>query len=56
MSIIKVPLRFEGSKGEKIFYALFDCGATFSCIHPDYAEEIEQTNILRHPLEVATAS
>lgn len=56
MGIIKLPILFEGSKGEKVLYALFDSGATFSCIHPDFVGEIEQTNTLRHPLEVSTAS
>lgn len=56
MSIIKIPMRFEGSKGEKIIYALFDSGATFSCINEEYAEEIGNPEQLRTPLEVATAS
>jgi predicted aspartyl protease len=54
--IIKLPIRFEGSKGEKILYGLFDTGATFSCIHPDYADAIAHTEKLFRPLEVATAS
>ncbi|MEI9910841.1 MAG: hypothetical protein WDO71_14910 [Bacteroidota bacterium] len=33
--IIRLPIRFEGSVGEKTLYGLFDTGATFSCIHPD---------------------
>lgn len=49
-------MRFEGSKGEKIIYALFDSGATFSCINEEYAEEIGNPEQLRTPLEVATAS
>ena len=56
MSIIRIPLRFEGSVGEKTLYALFDSGATFSCLRPDVAAEIEEPKLLRHPLEVATAS
>ena len=36
--ITKIPVRFEGSNGDYITYKLFDSGATFSCIHPDYAE------------------
>ena len=40
MSIIKVPLLFTGSKGDKILYTLFDPGATFSCITPANAEYI----------------
>lgn len=56
MSIIKAPVRFEGSKGEKVIYALFDSGASFSCISPENAAEIGMVEKMRHPLEVATAS
>ena len=56
MSIIKVPIRFEGSKGEKIIYTLFDSGASFSCISPENAAEIGIVEKMRHPLEVSTAS
>ena len=38
MSIIKLPLLYEGSKGEKHLYTLFDSGAIFSCINPEVAE------------------
>ena len=56
MGIIRIPMRFEGSKGEKILYTLFDSGATFSCMKDDVAEQIETPSKLRTPLEVATAS
>jgi len=56
MSIIKVPLLFMGSKGEKNIYALFDSGASFSCISPENADEIGLVEKMRIPLEVATAS
>ena len=56
MSIIKIPLRFEGSKGERTLYTLFDSGATFSCISADYAAELATLEKMRHPLEVATAA
>jgi len=56
MGVIRVPVRFEGSKGEKMVYALFDSGATFSCLKDDIAEEIETPVKLRTPLEVAIAS
>lgn len=54
--ILKIPVRFEGTKGEKILYTLFDSGATFSCMHPDFAEEIAEPQKMLTPLEVATAS
>jgi len=56
MSIIKLPVRFEGSQGEKTLYALFDSGSTFSCISPDYAEEIGHLEKMFRPLELATAN
>lgn len=54
--IIKIPVRYEGTKGEKILYTLFDSGATFSCIHPDFAEEIAEPQKMLTPMDVATAS
>jgi len=56
MGIIRVPLHFEGSVGEKTLYALFDSGSTFSSIRHDVAVEIEKPSALRRPMEVATAS
>lgn len=56
MGTIRIPLRFEGSRGEKIVYALFDTGATFSCLRDDIAVQIGNPEKLARPLEVATAS
>jgi predicted aspartyl protease len=56
MSVIKLPLRYEGSKGEKILYTLFDSGATFSVINADYAAELATLEKMRRPLEIATAA
>ena len=56
MSIIKLPLLFEGSKGERTLVALFDSGATFSCMSMASAEGLATLEKMRHPLEVATAS
>ena len=39
--ILRIPLLFEGSKASKNLYALFDSGATYSCINGDKAEELE---------------
>ena len=47
---MKVPLRFEGSKGERMIYALFDSGATFSCINEEYAHEVGNPEQLWTPL------
>ena len=56
MSIIKIPLHFEGSKGEKTLYTLIDTGATFSCISPEYAEELAHLEKLFRPMEIGTAA
>ncbi len=56
MSILKLPLRFEGSKGEKILYALFDSGANLSCIGEEYVEDITDLIALYKPQRLATAS
>jgi hypothetical protein len=56
MSIIKIPLRFEGSKGEETLYALFDSGANLSCINEDFAEKIANLEPFLHPRRLSTAS
>lgn len=56
MSVIKIPVRYEGSNGERVLYTLFDSGATFSCINPEYASLIADPDKIRVPLRVATAS
>ncbi|MCD6011278.1 MAG: hypothetical protein K0Q79_1140 [Flavipsychrobacter sp.] len=54
--IIRLPLRFEGSKGEKVLYALFDSGATYSCINEEIVEELENLTPLHTPMRMITAS
>lgn len=56
MSIIKIPIRYEGSKGETVLYSLFDSGATFSCINTAHAATLANLEKMRHPLEIATAA
>jgi hypothetical protein len=56
MSIIKQPLLYVGSKGEKHIYTLFDSGANLSCIHPSIAEEICELNSLGIVRKIATAA
>ena len=56
MSIIKLPIRYEGSQGEKILYTLFDSGATSSCISADYVRGLSKLDRLRHTKLVSTAS
>ena len=56
MSIIKLPLRYEGSLGEKTIYNWFDSGATFSCVSEDAVKGVENLVKLYRPLEIATAA
>jgi len=56
MSIIKNPLLFVGSKGEKHIYTLYDSGANLSCIHPDYAEELGNPEHLGRTRLIGAAS
>jgi len=56
MSIIKHPLLFVGSKGEKTLYTLFDSGANLSCIHPDYIKDLETPIHLGRVRKLSTAS
>jgi hypothetical protein len=56
MSIIKIPLHFEGSLGEKTGYSLFDSGASFSCLTPEFLEDLEIPVKMHKPLEIATSA
>ena len=56
MSVIKIPLLYVGSKGERRLYTLFDSGANLSCIHPQFIEELGIPSTLGRERSVATAS
>ena len=56
MSIIKQPLLFVGSKGEKRLYSLYDSGANLSCIHPDHVDELANKEHLGRTRLIGTAS
>lgn len=56
MSVIKLPLLYVGSKGEKRLYTLFDSGANLSCISPDYLDGLETPVTLGRTRFIATAS
>jgi hypothetical protein len=56
MSIIKIPLLYVGSKGEKHLYTLFDSGANLSCINPEYVKGLETPVSLGRIRRVSTAS
>lgn len=56
MSVIKLPLLFAGSKGERNLYTLFDSGANLSCINPDYVENLEVPTHLGRIRNIGTVS
>jgi len=56
MSIIKIPMLYVGSRGEKLLYTLFDSGANLSCIHPDHLGGIEAPSNIGRTRKLATAS
>jgi hypothetical protein len=55
MSVIKIPMLFVGSKGEKTLYSLFDSGANLSCINPEFAT-IAHLESLGRARSISTAS
>jgi hypothetical protein len=55
MSILRINMKYTGSKGTSTLATLFDSGASLSCIHPDKVN-IERINTLPFPLRVNTAS
>jgi predicted aspartyl protease len=56
MSILRIPILFVGSKGEKTLTALFDSGADFSCIHPECVKDLETPVHLVRGRNIYTAS
>ncbi|MDQ6813747.1 MAG: hypothetical protein M3040_08425 [Bacteroidota bacterium] len=54
--IIRIPLRFEGSKEEKTLYSPFDSGATYSCISEESVNDLEDLIKLHRQMRLATAS
>lgn len=54
--ILEKDLTFRGSKGSAQLRALFDSGATYSCIHPDAVSSLAPTDPLPEPLPIETAS
>jgi len=54
--IIEKELLFEGSLGESKLKAIFDSGASYSCINEDKARNLGIIETLRHSLKVETAS
>lgn len=56
MSVLKLPLLFVGSKGEKNIFTLFDRGANLSCINPEQLQNLAEPQTLGRIRKIATAS
>jgi hypothetical protein len=55
MSVLEKSIRLVGSKGETEIVAIFDSGATYSCISPELAEKLEVVVKLPEPMDFGTA-
>lgn len=55
MSVLEKTVRLEGSRGQAEVLALFDSGATYSCIQPELAERLELLVPLPRPMQFGTA-
>ena len=55
MAVIQKEIKLVGSKGEKEVDAIFDSGATYSCIRPELAEKLGLVESLPEPMDFGTA-
>ena len=55
MAVIGRKIKLVGPLGESERTALFDSGASVSCIRPDVAETLEIARPIRPPLRISTA-
>jgi len=55
MAVIQKDIELVGSKGRVRSVALFDSGASYSCISPDLAKKLEQITPLPEPMNFGTA-
>ena len=55
MAIIEEPIELRGSRGSRQVTALFDSGATYSCIRPELAQEVEVLSPLPEAKTFGTA-
>jgi len=55
MSVIEKNIKLRGSKGEAEKAALFDSGASYSCIRKELAEKLGIVEALPEPRRFATA-
>lgn len=56
MSVIRLPLLYAGSTGEKHLLTLFDSGANLSCVSPDFIKGLEVPVSLGRTRFIGTAS
>jgi len=54
MAVIIKEIKLQGSQGEAAKGALFDSGATYSCIHPRLVNNLAIVVPLPEPIEVST--
>ena len=55
MAVIEKKIKLKGSKGEEEVVAIFDSGATYSCIQPELAKRLEILLALPEPKHFGTA-
>jgi len=55
MAVIQKTIRLAGSKSAEEAAAIFDSGATYSCIEPGLAEKLETILTLPEPMVFSTA-
>lgn len=55
MAILQKMIHLEGSKGQAEAVALFDGGASYSCIQPSIAEKLGSIEALPRPMRFGTA-
>ncbi len=55
MAIIQKTIKLKGSKGEEDIVAIFDSGATYSCIEPGLAKKLGILELIPEPMDFGTA-
>ena len=55
VAVIQKETRLAGSKGERKVLAVFDSGASYSCINPQLAKELAIIEPLPEPMDFGTA-
>ncbi len=55
MAVIEKRIKLRGSKGAVEVTAIFDSGATYSCIHPELAKKLGRLESLPEPKYSETA-